>query len=89
MIKLKQTPSDIVVFIYSLYYLCLIMYYIYTVHHDVTISELKTKRKRCDEEGEYSGANPYVIFFTESEDESHCKTSKGYNSFYVDQTIII
>ena len=63
--------------------------YIHTVHHDVIISESKTKRKRYDKEGQYSGANPYVSFISESEDESHCKTSKGYNSFYVDQTIII
>ena len=49
----------------------------YTVHHDVIISESTTKRKRCDKEGEY----------LESEDESHCKTSKGYSSYYVDQPI--
>ena len=48
-----------------------------------------TKRKRCDKEGEYSGANPYVSFISESEDESHCKTSKGYNSVYVHQTMIL
>ena len=63
--------------------------YIHTVHHDVVKSESTTKRKRCDKEGEYSGANPNVSFISESEDESHCKTSKGYNSFYVHQTIII
>ena len=63
--------------------------YIHTVHHDVVISESTTKRKRCDKEGEYSGANPYVSFISESEDESHSKTSKGYNSFDVHQTIII
>ena len=61
----------------------------HTVHHDVIISESTTKRKRYDKEGEYSGANPYVSFISESEDESHCKTSKGYNSVCVAQTIII
>ena len=63
--------------------------YIHTVHHDVIISESTTKRKRCDKEGEYSGANPYVSFISESEDESHCKTSKGYNNVYVHQTTCI
>ena len=75
--------------LYALYYSCSIIYYIYTVHHDVNISESTNKRKRCDKEGEYSGTNPSVGFISESEDESHCKTSKGYNSFYVEQTIII
>ena len=68
---------------------CFLFIHMYTVHHGVIVSELATKRKRCDEEGEYSGANTYVSFISESEDESHCKTSKGYDSFYVHQTIII
>ena len=63
--------------------------HIHTVHHDVTTSVSTTKRKRCDKEGEYSGANPRVSFISESEHESHCKTSKGYNSIYVAQTIIL
>ena len=53
------------------------IYYTYTVHHDVIISESKTKRKRYDEEERYSGATQSDIFIVASKDESqHLKRSK-------------